>query len=127
MARADLRAHPQALAQRAGAAAYYAGGTERDYIVLGSFTGNSGNALKAVGQGYGDGAGTNTTGFSALLGGYRNTDTDFYFFHANSYFWTSSQYDATTSSAMILYDYASNINYSVHNRGNGFSVRCIKD
>jgi uncharacterized protein (TIGR02145 family) len=44
------------------------------------------NALKAVGQGSGFGAGTNTSGFSALLTGYRNNQDIFYGLGVMTYF-----------------------------------------
>ena len=39
-----------------------------------------GNALKAVGQGSGDGAGTNTSGFSALLAGMRGNPPVYWYY-----------------------------------------------
>ena len=43
-----------------------------DFATLKAAVGDDGNKLKAVGQGSGGGAGTNTSGFSALLAGYRD-------------------------------------------------------
>jgi len=45
--------------------------TKVEFQILQTFVGADGNALKAIGQGTGLGAGTNTSGFSALLAGYR--------------------------------------------------------
>ena len=44
--------------------------TETDLNILNGVVGEDGNTLKAIWQGSGGGAGTNTTGFSALLAGY---------------------------------------------------------
>jgi uncharacterized protein (TIGR02145 family) len=47
--------------------------TWNDMATLSATVGGDGNALKAIGQGSGDGVGTNTSGFSALLVGFRYT------------------------------------------------------
>src|ERR1035437_8781265 len=47
--------------------------TLAEFQTLGTTESNNGNALKAIGQGTGGGAGTNTSGFSALLGGGRGS------------------------------------------------------
>ena len=61
--------------------------TETEFQALEDFVKNNSTVLKEVGQGIGEGAGTNTSGFSALLGGHRrnynyferiNTETDFW-------------------------------------------------
>ncbi|MBI3194329.1 MAG: hypothetical protein HYZ34_07685 [Ignavibacteriae bacterium] len=52
---------------------------------------NDGNALKAVGQGTGGGAGTNTSGFSALLSGHRNGDGSFGNGGYGTFFWSSTE------------------------------------
>ena len=45
--------------------------TKAEFQILATTVSNDGNALKAIGQGTGSGAGTNTSGFSALLAGCR--------------------------------------------------------
>jgi uncharacterized protein (TIGR02145 family) len=54
--------------------------TKAEFQTLQSFVGGSfeGNRLKAVSQGSGDGQGTNTSGFSALLAGIRGSDGGLY-------------------------------------------------
>ncbi|MFA6978162.1 MAG: FISUMP domain-containing protein [Ignavibacteriaceae bacterium] len=88
---------------------------------------SSGNALKEVGQGSGSGAGTNTSGFSALLAGFRYSGGYFYSLGYYSYFWSSTEYDATNASNFYLYydDSSSHLSYS--SKESGFSVRCLKD
>ena len=54
--------------------------------------GVDGNALKAIGQGSGDGAGTDKTGFSALLAGFRNTDGNFSALASYAFYYTISYY-----------------------------------
>jgi len=85
------------------------------------------NALKAVGQGVDAGAGTNTSGFSAMMAGARDnvvfSSLDFFV-----YFWSSTEYDSLTSVDMELASYDSGIRiYYYENKQYGESVRCIKD
>ncbi len=88
---------------------------------------HDGNALKAVGQGTGGGAGTNTSGFSALLSGYRGNNGYFNTIGGYTYFWSSSQYDATHASNVDLYSNGSGIYFYHDNKEDGFSVRCLQD
>ncbi len=107
--------------------------TEFDILrrtVSGQYFGSSGaNALKAVGQGGGDGAGTNASGFSALLVGIRTTaPSDNYFreltlhtsfwgyevgerlWYFNLNFWDDGVDHGEATSEVL-----------------GYSVRCLKD
>jgi len=87
---------------------------------------NSGNSLKAVGQGTGSGAGTNTSGFSALFAGDRTYNGYFDILGYWTFFWSST--NATGASLMSL-DY-SDSSINLGNGGNkvsGFSIRCVKD
>ncbi|HLF14153.1 MAG TPA: FISUMP domain-containing protein [Bacteroidota bacterium] len=87
----------------------------------------NGNQLKALRQGVGDGEGTNTTGFSALLRGYRHLDGSFSIFGYQTYFWTSTeQTPAIASSLYLFYNYSDLYFYNI-DKGYGFSVRCLKD
>lgn len=102
--------------------------TYAEMLSLKTAVGSDGNSLKAVGQGTGEGAGTNTTGFAAMLSGYRSSDDTFYQgIGDNGFYWTSSVYDATNVSVMILYGYAPNINFAISTKFHGRSVRCIID
>jgi uncharacterized protein (TIGR02145 family) len=85
---------------------------------------NNGNALKAIGQGSGSGAGTNISGFSALLAGARwesNLHGRFRFLHFYTYFWGSSRH---TMTVYYLNDILLNI---LVNFEYGQSVRCVKN
>ncbi len=87
--------------------------------------GGNGNALKAIGQGTGGGAGTNTSGFSALLSGHRHGNGGFSY---GAYFWSSTEYGPTRASYMRLYRYGSGILIDYYaGRERGSSVRCLKD
>ncbi len=89
---------------------------------------NDGNSLKAVGQGIGNGQGTNTSGFSGLLAGMRNDGGVFGDMNTGILFWSSSRYDASTSYEFTL-NYLDSIIYTDahHYISYGFSIRCIKD
>jgi len=89
---------------------------------------NSGNALKAIGQGQGEniGAGTNTSGFSAMLAGSRGYGGHFSHQKVYIWLWSSNDFSATNTNVLEL-DYSSNfINQYVNGKDAGFSVRCIK-
>ena len=100
-----------------------------EFDTLASTVGGDANALKAIGQGgTGAGAGTNTSGFSALLSGYRNLYGYFSSLGYVTYFWSStggSSYDACSMN--LFYDDSNVYVYFFASRGYGFSVRCVKD
>lgn len=99
-----------------------------DYQTLKTFVNNDGNALKREDQGSGAGQGTNTSGFSALLAGYRSSSSNFADLGNHSYTWSSMETDATTA-----YYFWLNFNSSIASFGGsthkifGLSLRCIKD
>jgi uncharacterized protein (TIGR02145 family) len=86
---------------------------------------NDGNALKAVGQGTGSGAGRNTSGFSALLAGDRYFSGYFYDLGAGAYFWSSTE-GYGTYYVLLFYDDRS-IYLGNYFEEIGLSVRCAKD
>jgi uncharacterized protein (TIGR02145 family) len=100
-----------------------------EFLALSSTVGGDGNALKAVDQGAGAGAGTNTSGFSALLAGYRYAAGNFTGRIGHSVFWSSTQGTySTTAVDLHLYYENSTIEFSpLANTLGGFSMRCIMD
>ncbi len=78
---------------------------------------------------------TNSTGFTALPGGSRNSNGYFYFINILSYWWTSTQDDGYSHFTFILNngeDLIINVDNSGHtppygNYKTGMSIRCIKD
>ena len=102
--------------------------TEAELETLMASVGNDGNKLKREDQGTGSGVGTNTSGFSALLAGYRNNNGYFYNLGDNTYFWSSNETFATSASNVSLWNGGSSIYmYSHYNKVYGFSIRCLKD
>ena len=103
--------------------------TWAEFQTLSNTVGGDGNALKAIGQGTDGGAGTNTSGFSALLAGVRDTNGYFYYLSYHALFWSSTEYTPTGAYYMGLnYNYGYvYLNYSYSLRDYGYSVRCLKD
>lgn len=90
---------------------------------------NDGNALKAIGQGTGNGAGTNASGFSALLAGKRSDFSGtFIRLHEQTTFWASEEWDNAYAKGLGLDNNTNNLYETVYSgKRYGFSVRCLKD
>ncbi|MCX6173329.1 MAG: hypothetical protein NTZ27_01050 [Ignavibacteriales bacterium] len=88
---------------------------------------NDGNALKEIGQGTGNGAGTNTSGFSALLAGYRYSDGRFLEFGQSIRFWISTEKWNTHAYDIGLFNINNFIFVYYTGRNIGYYVRCVKD
>lgn len=100
--------------------------TQTDFERLVWAVNNDGNALKAIGQGKGSGAGTNNSGFSAMLAGY--CAYPYYFYGDIAYFWGSTvSIPSASSTRMNLFIDRNEIYLYPDYLSNGFSVRCIKD
>ena len=90
---------------------------------------NNSNPLKAIGQGTGSGAGTNTSGFTALLSGVRIPDNQFYYINYLTLFWSSNK-DLNVDTIAFnfqLWSDSWNTSRGFTNQNFGFSVRCLKD
>jgi len=89
---------------------------------------DEGTRLKSTSGWDNDGNGPDWVGFSALPGGFRDfNDGGFYNMGLAAGFWSTSEHDATSAwRRVLLYD-----NVAVHrnkgSKGDGFSVRCVKD
>jgi uncharacterized protein (TIGR02145 family) len=68
----------------------------------------------------------NSTGFTALPAGYRDFEGIFDWI-SNGYWWSSTQNDANNAWGWDLDRYESGLNRSDHYKGNGLSVRCVRD
>lgn len=88
---------------------------------------NNSNALKINGVGTGLGLGTNSSGFSSFLSGYKGNDN--YFYYQNSFvrYWTSTSSDTNNAYTILLYNNNSNIGKGTGDKEFGYCVRCIKD
>jgi uncharacterized protein (TIGR02145 family) len=103
--------------------------TQVELQTLKTIVGNDGNALKAIGEGTGSGTGTNTSGFSALLAGYRYyADGAFSNLGEYTFFWSSTKYFATSLAYYIyLMKTNSDIAFNTYEKNFGISLRCIKN
>jgi len=107
--------------------------TAEEFETLSNFIGGNGNELKALGVHSTTGnEGTNTSGFSALFGGFRNNDTIPSRWRAGDdsfYAWISLETDYDTAFADYRrLDFENSTFYWIHNwKTFGLSVRCIKD
>lgn len=85
------------------------------------------NSLKAIGQGTGNGAGTNTSGFSALLAGGLSQTNHYGGLNDQFRFWTSEEKNFDLAFFLVGYSY-NNITQTGYNyKRTAKSVRCIKD
>ena len=103
--------------------------TNAEFVTLSSTVSNDGNALKAIGQGTGAGAGNNTSGFSALLGGFRHYNGTFSQLGAAESFWRLEGFetDANYADSYFLYYADNTFPLGTNRKTYAFSVRCIKD
>jgi uncharacterized protein (TIGR02145 family) len=100
--------------------------TSAEFQTLSASVGGDGNALKAVGQGFSGGAGTNTSGFSALLAGYRSALGNFNVLLTNAAFWSSTENIPNASNLDLNYTDAVVGAFNL-TKSNGYSLRCIAD
>lgn len=103
--------------------------TKSEFKALSELVGGKGNVLKAIGQGYGNGAGSNGSGFSALLAGSRvYYDGSFYAIGYYSNFWsTSPGYYASEASRFCMNADSDSCELYDYPKDDGFSVRCLRD
>jgi uncharacterized protein (TIGR02145 family) len=69
---------------------------------------------------------TNSTGFTALPGGYRGYEGTYNFTGYTGYFWSTTEYDANNGWFRGLYYNGSYDHNLTNNKMAGFAVRCIK-
>ncbi len=99
-----------------------------EFDILEAAAGSLGNGLKAVGQGRGKGAGTNSTGFSALLAGGRYSNGPFGGLGETADFVSATEDpDTVDVRLMALYADVEGQDDDVSPKAQGFSVRCIRD
>ncbi len=111
---------------------HIATGTEWDALIknLGGYE-IAGGKLKETGTKHWlspNGEATNSSGFSALPGGYRSYyDGAFYTMGEYGYWWCYAEDDKTTASVYVL-NYENSLVFRNNNRKDyGYSVRCVKN
>jgi len=108
--------------------------SDEEWTILTDYLGGTniaGGALKEAGLDHwlspNTGA-TNSSGFTALPGGYRRyTDGSYLNLHYYGYFWTSSLGINDEAWGRKMVSSSSGISRTRHNKLNGYSVRCIGD
>jgi uncharacterized protein (TIGR02145 family) len=89
---------------------------------------NVGGQLKTTNLWQAPNAGaTNSSGFSAVPGGYRSSAGAFLELNASGFYWTSSEYDPTSGWFRKMFSAYPNSNRYGTSKKSGFSVRCLKD
>ena len=104
--------------------------SDEEWTVLTDYLGGAeraGAKMKAKTDWLSDGNGTNSSGFSGLPGGYRNTNGTFYNIGAGGYWWSSTENSTTNAWGRSQGYDNGNVNRYNGNKGNGFSVRCLRD
>jgi uncharacterized protein (TIGR02145 family) len=86
-----------------------------------------GTVLKYTSGWNSNGNGTNTSGFSALPGGCRYHNGDFYYLGIFGYWWSATEYSTSYTWYRFLYCYNSWVFRNYYPKTLGFSVRCVKD
>jgi len=97
--------------------------TLAEFQTLAATVGNDGKALKEIGEGNG----TNTSGFSALLSGAHSITLNFLDLGYISYFWSSTPHTELWANYMHLYSNTEIVHFSTDIKADAMSVRCIKD
>ena len=87
----------------------------------------AGTKMKSTSGWYNNGNGTNSSGFTGLPGGYRDSSGSFGGLGHYGYWWSSSEYSGAY--ALERYLYYNNGQVYRYNSGKtiGFSVRCLKN
>ncbi len=98
--------------------------TESEFITLLNTVENDGNALKEIGQGSGDGEGTNISGFSALLSG--NNYDSFVNLSYITNFWSSSIKESKGIFIQLAFNH-NHVSSNVQYNSDGNSIRCLED
>ncbi|MBU1098765.1 MAG: hypothetical protein KKA84_00050 [Bacteroidetes bacterium] len=101
--------------------------TNSESQILAATENSNSNALKTIGQGGGDGAGTNSSGFSTLLSGYRDKNRYFTNMDNYAYYWSSTEHVLGNAFHWLMYYNNNKIYFRGISKENGFSVRCIRD
>jgi uncharacterized protein (TIGR02145 family) len=104
--------------------------THTEWTTLTDYLGGAeiaGYKMKTRSGWYKEGNGTNSSGFSGLSGGWRFDDGTFGNEGYLGYWWSSSEFNTTLAWKRYL-SYSYGLVYSKYlNKGNGLSVRCLRD
>ena len=89
---------------------------------------DAGEKLKSTTGWYSKGNGRNDYGFTGLPGGYRYYNSgSFASLGYHGYWWSSSEHSSSNAWSRSLYYVNDDVDRYYHNKGSGFSVRCVED
>jgi uncharacterized protein (TIGR02145 family) len=94
---------------------------------VGGGTYNPGYVLKSASGWDFIGNGIDGKGFSALPGGNRYYDGNFYSAGKSGYWWTATDSTSDLAYSWSMYDDGDGVGWGGDNKSNGFSVRCVKN
>jgi uncharacterized protein (TIGR02145 family) len=86
--------------------------------------------MKSVGNAYWNDPNTgaiNSSGFTALPGGYRNDDGSFGNVRDYAFFWSATKFVSANAWNRNLYPNSGYVNRDIYNKTFGASVRCPRD
>ncbi len=105
--------------------------TDNEWITITDFLGGlsvAGGKMKSTSGWYDNGNGTNSSGFTALPGGWRNNYNGvFSGIGGLGFFWSSTEEVVNYGLIREMLYYSSDVTYTYHEKYDGLSVRCIKD
>ena len=108
--------------------------TDAEWTTLTTYLGGesmAGGKMKSTGTTYwsSESTGTdNSSGFSALPGGFRADDGSFNYIRDNAFFWSATEDGSNSAWYRSLYNYNSDVDrYNYFIKSVGASVRCLKD
>ena len=107
--------------------------TDAEWTTLTNYLGGesvAGGKMKTIGTAYWESPNTgaiNLSGFSALPGGYRNTDGSFSLIRSNAFFWSAAEFDSNYAWYRLLNGNNGNVSRYGNGKSVGASVRCLRD
>jgi uncharacterized protein (TIGR02145 family) len=104
--------------------------TDEDWQLLCVFLGGdqlAGQKLKSIQGWEGDGNGTDEVGFNAMPGGFRKTTGEFSSIGSFALFWSATQYDDQIATYRYLDAQTQELSRFNYLKGDGLSVRLIKE
>ena len=88
---------------------------------------DEGDKMKSISGWYDNGNGTNSSGFNALPGGYRNSNGSFNYPGDYGGWWSSTEYSSSNAWGRLLYCGYGRVGRGNYDKAGGFSVRCLKN
>ncbi len=107
--------------------------TDDEWVTLTDYLGGvnvAGGKMKETGTAHWNSeniGATNSSGFTALAGGYRHNNGSFLDMGIDAYFWSATEYDGSDAWIRCLYYYSAVVYRSTSYKSYGYSVRCVKD